>query len=71
MKNDDYIDCKFICGIAKEGMKSDRPKWELVIIGHSSLSLDMNNIEHWVINWVMFVIIKYKNINIYFHNVQL
>ena len=72
MENDDYIDCKFICGVADEGiMKSDRLKLGLVIMRHSFLSLDMNNIEYWVINCVMFVIIKCKNINICLHNVQL
>ena len=72
MENDDYIDCKFICGVADEGiMKSDKLKLGLVIMRHSSLSLDMNNIEYWVINCIMFVIIKCKNINNCLHNVQL
>ena len=72
LEEDDYTDYKFIFGVTKEGiMKSDRLKLGLFIIRHSSLSLDMNNIEYWVINWVKFVIIKCKNINIYLHNVQL
>ena len=52
-------------------MKSDRLKLELVIMRYSSLSLDMKYIGYWVINCIMFVIIKCKNINIYLHNVQL
>ena len=31
-EKDDYINCKFICGVANEGiMKSDRPKWRHVL----------------------------------------
>ena len=52
-------------------MKSDRLKLELVITRYRSLLLDMKYIEYWVINCIMFVIIKCKNINIYLHNVQL
>ena len=69
LEEDDYTDYKFICGVTDEGiMKSDRLKLGLVIMRYSSLSIDMNNIEYWVINCIMFVIIKCKNINIYLHN---
>ena len=71
-KKSNYTDCKFICGVADEGiMKSARLEWGIVIMRHSSLSLDMKYIEYWVINCVIVVLIKCKNINIYFHNVQL
>ena len=71
-KKSNYTDCKFICGVADEGvMKSNRPKWRLVVIRHSSLSLDMKYIEYRVINCVIFVLIKCKNITIYLYNVQL
>ena len=46
-KKSNYTDCKFICGAADEGvMKSNRLKWRLVVIRHSSLSLDMKYIEY-------------------------
>ena len=42
-----YTDCKFICGVADEGiMKSDRLKLRLVIMRHSSLPLDVKYIEY-------------------------
>ena len=67
-----YTDFKVICGVADKGiMKSDRLKLRLVIMRHSSLSLGMKYIEYRVTNCIMFVIIKCKNINIYFHSVQL
>ena len=69
LEEDDYTDYKFICGVTGEGiMKSDRLKLGLVIMRYSSLSIDMKCIEYWVINCIMFVIIKCKNINIYLHN---
>ena len=47
LEEDDYTDYKFICGVANEGiMKSDRLKLGLVIMRHSSLSLDMKCIEY-------------------------
>ena len=52
-------------------MKSDRLKWGLVTIRHSSLSLDMKYIEYRVTKCIMTVQIKCKNVNIYLHNVQL
>ena len=72
LEKSNCTDCKFICGVADEGiMKSARLEWGLVIMQHSSLSLDMKYIEDRVINCVMVVLIKCKNVNIYFHNVQL
>ena len=56
LEKNDYTDCKFICGVADEGiMKSDRLKWGLVTIRHSSLSLDMKYIEYRVTNCIMAV----------------
>ena len=56
LEKDDYTDCKFICGVADEGiMKSDRLKWGLATIRHSSLSLDMKYIEYRVTNCIMAV----------------
>ena len=56
LEKDDYTDCKFICGVADEGiMKSDRLKWRLVTIRHSSLSLDMKYIEYRVTNCIIAV----------------
>ena len=56
MEKDDYTDCKFICGVADEGiMKSNKLKWGLVTIRHSSLSLDMKYIEYRVTNCIMAV----------------
>ena len=56
LEKDDYTDCKFICRVADEGiMKSDRLKWRLVTIRHSSLSLDMKYIEYSVTNCLMAV----------------
>ena len=74
MEKSNYTDCKFICGVADKGiMKSDRLEWGLIIMQHrhSSLSLDMKYIEYRVINCILVVLIKCKNINIYLHNVQL
>ena len=56
LEKGDYTDCKFICGVADEGiMKYDRLKWGLVTIRHSSLSLDMKYIEYRVTNCIMAV----------------
>ena len=72
LEKSNCTDCKFICGVADEGiMKSARLEWGIVIMRHSSLLLDMKYIEDRVINCVIVVLIKCKNINIYFHNVQL
>ena len=67
-----YTDCKVICGVVDKGiMKSDRLEWGLIIMRHSSSSLGMKYIEYRVTNCIMVVLIKCKNINIYFHSVQL
>ena len=74
MQKSNYTDCKVICGVADEGiMKSDRLEWGVIIMQHRhiSSSLDMKYIEYRVINCIMVVLIKCKNINIYLHNVQL
>ena len=72
LEKDDYTDRKFICDVADEGiMKSDRLKWGLVTIRHSSLSLDIKYIEYRVTNCITAVQIKCININTYFYNVQL
>ena len=61
LEKSNYTDCKFICGVANEGiMKFDRLEWGLVIMRHSSLWLDMKYIEYRVINCVMVVLIKCK-----------
>ena len=47
LEKSNYTDCKFKCGVADEGiMKSNRLKWRLVVIRHSSLSLDMKYIDY-------------------------
>ena len=47
MEKDEYIDCKLFCGIADDGiMKSDRPKWKLVLMRHISLSLAMKYVVY-------------------------
>ena len=43
---------------------------EFVIMRQSSLSLAMKYIENRVINYIIFVLVKCININIYLHNVQ-
>ena len=61
MEKDEYINCKFICGIADEGiMKSDKPKWRLVLMRHISLLLAMKYIVFTVINWRLVVLINAK-----------
>ena len=74
MEKSNFTDGKFICGVADEGiMKSDRLEWGLIIMQHrhSSSSLDMKYFEYRVINCIMVVLIKCKNINNHLHNVQL
>ena len=72
MEKDDYTNCKFICGVADEGiMKCDRLKWGLVTMRHSSLSLDIKYMEYRVINCIKIVLLKCTNVNICLHNVQM
>ena len=61
MEKDDYIDCKFICGIADEGIiKCDRPKWRLALTRHISFLIPMKYVVYTVNNRKLVVLINAK-----------